>query len=161
MHSAVPMSASTCASLNKMATATISTIAYPIGLYGNISGEYTERKAFLSLLTWENLRALELSYCFLEGELPTDEEMDEALEAAGKPTRYTAADFSTNKAEWQDKLVGDTCKWLLSKWNNPVTCKQKDGTIVYKDVYPMSVPRVLPKCRSLALNLNFFTGAVP
>ena len=134
---------------------------YPIGMYGNISSEYSERQAFLSLLTWDNLRALELSYCFLEGELPTDEEMDEALEAAGKPTRYTAADFSTNKAEWQDKLVGDTCKWLLSKWNNPVTCKQKDGTIVYKDVYPMSVPRVLPKCRSLALNLNFFTGAVP
>lgn len=134
---------------------------YPIGMYGNISSEYSERQAFLSLLTWDNLRALELSYCFLEGELPTDEEMDEALKAAGKPTRYTAADFSTNKAEWQDKLVGDTCKWLLSKWNNPVTCKQKDGTIVYEDVYPMSVPRVLPKCRSLALNLNFFTGAVP
>lgn len=71
---------------------------YPIGMYGNISSEYSERQAFLSLLTWDNLRALELSYCFLEGELPTDEEMDEALEAVGKPTRYTAADFSTNKA---------------------------------------------------------------
>ena len=134
---------------------------YPIGLYGNISNEYSERQAFLSLLTWDNLRALELSYCFLEGELPTDEEMDEALKAAGKPTRYTAADFSTDKADWQDKLVGDTCKWLLSKSENPITCKQKDGTIVYEDVYPMQVPRVLPKCRKLSLNLNFFTGAVP
>lgn len=134
---------------------------YPIGMYGNISSDYTERQAFLSLLTWDNLRALELSYCFLEGELPSDEDMDKALEAAGKPTRYTAADFSTDKADWQDKLVGDTCKWLLSKWDNPITCKQKDGTIVYEDVYPTQVPRVLPKCRQLSLNLNFFTGAVP
>ena len=135
--------------------------SYPVGLYGNISGDYTERKAFLSLLTWENLRALELSYCFLEGELPTDKEMDDALKAAGKPTRYKASDFSANKNEWKDKLVGDTCKWLLSVNGNPVTCRQKDGTIVYEDVLPKDVPRVLPKCRTLSLNLNFFTGAVP
>lgn len=135
--------------------------SYPVGLYGNISGDYTERKAFLSLLTWENLRALELSYCFLEGELPTDKEMDDALKAAGKPTRYKASDFSANKNEWKDKLVGDTCKWLLSGNGNPVTCRQKDGTIVYEDVLPRDVPRVLPKCRTLSLNLNFFTGAVP
>ena len=135
--------------------------SYPVGLYGNISGDYTERKAFLSLLTWENLRALELSYCFLEGELPTDEDMDNALKAAGKPTRYKASDFSANKNEWKDKLVGDTCKWLLSGNDNPVTCRQKDGTIVYEDVLPNDVPRVLPKCRTLSLNLNFFTGAVP
>ena len=135
--------------------------SYPVGLYGNISGDYTERKAFLSLLTWENLRALELSYCFLEGELPTDKEMDDALKAAGKPTRYKASDFSANKNEWKDKLVGDTCKWLLSGNGNPVTCRQKDGTIVYEDVLPKDVPRVLPKCRTLSLNLNFFTGAVP
>lgn len=135
--------------------------SYPVGLYGNISGDYTERKAFLSLLTWENLRALELSYCFLEGELPTDEDMDNALKAAGKPTRYKASDFSANKDEWKDKLVGDTCKWLLSGNDNPVTCRQKDGTIVYEDVLPNDVPRVLPKCRTLSLNLNFFTGAVP
>lgn len=135
--------------------------SYPVGLYGNISGDYTERKAFLSLLTWENLRALELSYCFLEGELPTDEDMDNALKAAGKPTRYKASDFSANKNEWKDKLVGDTCKWLLSGNDNPVTCRQKDGTIVYEDVLPNDVPRVLPKCRTLSLNLNYFTGAVP
>ena len=135
--------------------------SYPVGLYGNISADYTERKAFLSLLTWENLRALELSYCFLEGELPSDKEMDDALKAAGKPTRYKASDFSANKNEWKDKLVGDTCKWLLSGNGNPVTCRQKDGTIVYEDVLPKDVPRVLPKCRTLSLNLNFFTGAVP
>lgn len=134
---------------------------YPIGLYGKVNAGTADRQALLKLLTWDKLNTLELSYCFLEGELPTDEEMTEALEAAGKATRYSKSDFSTNKADYLDKLVGDTCKWLLSGWNNPVTCKHKDGSVVYEDVSPLQVPRVLPNCRQLSLNLNFLTGAVP
>ena len=134
---------------------------YPIGLYGKISKGTSDRQALLKLLTWEKLNSLELSYCFLEGELPTDEEMTEALEAAGKATRYSKSDFSNNKEDYLDKLVGDTCKWLLSGWDNPVTCKHKDGSVVYEEVYPLQVPRVLPNCRQLSLNLNFLTGAVP
>lgn len=134
---------------------------YPIGLYGKVNAGTADRQALLKLLTWDKLNTLELSYCFLEGELPTDEEMTEALEAAGKATRYTKSDFSSNKADYLDKLVGDTCKWLLSGWDNPVTCKHKDGSVVYEDVYPLQVPRVLPNCRQLSLNLNFLTGAVP
>lgn len=133
---------------------------YPIGLYGKVNAGSADRQALLKLLTWDKLNTLELSYCFLEGELPTDEEMDAALEAAGKATRYSRADFSTNKKDYLDKLVGDTCKWLLSG-KNPVTCKHKDGSVVSKDVYPYQVPRVLPNCRQLSLNLNFLTGAVP
>ena len=134
---------------------------YPIGLYGKVNAGSADRQALLKLLTWDKLNTLELSYCFLEGELPTDEEMTEALEAAGKATRYSESDFSTNKKDYLDKLVGDTCKWLLSGWDNPVTCKHKDGSVVYEDVYPLQVPRVLPNCRQLSLNLNFLTGAVP
>lgn len=134
---------------------------YPIGLYGKVNDGSADRQALLKLLTWDKLNTLELSYCFLEGELPTDEEMTEALEAAGKATRYSESDFSTNKKDYLDKLVGDTCKWLLSRWDNPVTCKHKDGSVVYEDVYPFQVPRVLPNCRQLSLNLNFLTGAVP
>ncbi len=134
---------------------------YPIGLYGKVNAGSADRQALLKLLTWDKLNTLELSYCFLEGELPTDEEMTEALEAAGKATRYSRADFSTNKADYLDKLVGDTCKWLLSNWDNPVTCKHKDGSVVCEAVYPFQVPRVLPNCRQLSLNLNFFTGKVP
>ena len=134
---------------------------YPIGLYGKVNAGTADRQALLKLLTWDKLNTLELSYCFLEGELPTDEEMTEALEAAGKPTRYSKSDFSTNKKDYLDKLVGDTCKWLLSGWDNPVTCKHKDGSVVCEDVYPFQVPRVLPNCRQLSLNLNFLTGAVP
>ena len=134
---------------------------YPIGLYGKVNAGTADRQALLKLLTWDKLNTLELSYCFLEGELPTDEEMTEALEAAGKATRYSKSDFSTNKEDYLDKLVGDTCKWLLSGRSNPVTCKHKDGSVVSKDVYPYQVPRVLPNCRQLSLNLNFFTGKVP
>ena len=134
---------------------------YPIGLYGKVNAGSADRQALLKLLTWDKLNTLELSYCFLEGELPTDEEMTEALEAAGKATRYSESDFSTNKKDYLDKLVGDTCKWLLSRRDNPVTCKHKDGSVVYEDVYPLQVPRVLPNCRQLSLNLNFFTGKVP
>ena len=134
---------------------------YPIGLYGKVNAGTADRQALLKLLTWDKLNTLELSYCFLEGELPTDDEMTEALEAAGKPTRYSKSDFSTNKKDYLDKLVGDTCKWLLSGWDNPVTCKHKDGSVVSEDVYPLQVPRVLPNCRQLSLNLNFFTGKVP
>lgn len=134
---------------------------YPIGLYGKVNAGSADRQALLKLLTWDKLNTLELSYCFLEGELPTDEEMTEALEAAGKATRYSRADFSTNKADYLDKLVGDTCRWLLSGKGNPVTCKHKDGSVVSEDVCPNQVPRVLPNCRQLSLNLNFFTGKVP
>ena len=134
---------------------------YPIGLYGKVNAGTVDRQALLKLLTWDKLNTLELSYCFLEGELPTDDEMTEALEAAGKATRYSKSDFSTNKEDYLDKLVGDTCKWLLSGWDNPVTCKHKDGSVVSEDVYPFQVPRVLPNCRQLSLNLNFFTGEVP
>ena len=134
---------------------------YPIGLYGKVSAGSADRQALLKLLTWDKLNTLELSYCFLEGELPTDEEMTEALEAAGKATRYSKADFSTKKEDYLDKLVGDTCKWLLSRWDNPVTCKHKDGSVVSEEVCPNQVPRVLPNCRQLSLNLNFFTGKVP
>ena len=135
--------------------------AYPIGLYGKVNDGSADRQALLKLLTWDKLNTLELSYCFLEGELPTDEEMTEALEAAGKATRYSESDFSTNKKDYLDKLVGDTCKWLLSRWDNPVTCKHKDGSVVSEEVCPNQVPRVLPNCRQLSLNLNFFTGEVP
>lgn len=134
---------------------------YPIGLYGKVNAGTADRQALLKLLTWDKLNTLELSYCFLEGELPTDEEMTEALEAAGKATRYSKSDFSTNKEDYLDKLVGDTCKWLLSRWDNPVTCKHKDGSVVSEEVCPNQVPRVLPNCRQLSLNLNFFTGKVP
>ena len=104
------------------------------------------------------MRSLRLSYNFIEGQLPTDDEVDTALKKAGKPTRYQDDDFSNNKDDYKDKLVGDTCIWL----------KTGDNTVVFTEtggnnlsVTGKDVPRVLPKARSFSINLNFLTGPLP
>lgn len=137
---------------------------YPLGLHFKMHGsgpdDPKETNAFLQLLTWEELEALELSYCFMEGTLPTDEQMETALKAANKPLHYTKADFSEDKKDYLTKLVGDTCKWLLDK--KEVTRKNADGTpIEGATVKGKDVLRVLPRARAFSLNLNFFTGELP
>lgn len=126
----------------------------PIGLWSNISTQYQEKQAIISLLTWENLRDLVLSYNFIEGELPSDDDMLNALDR----DYYTEDDFSENSADYLDKLVGDTCRWLLTD-NKPVTFKGKNGNEV--TVTGQEVPRVLPKARYFSINLNFLTGPLP
>lgn len=137
---------------------------YPLGLHFKMHGsgpdDPKETNAFLQLLTWEELEALELSYCFMEGTLPTDEQMETALKAANKPLHYTEADFSEDKKDYLTKLVGDTCRWLLS--DTEVTRKNADGTpIEGATVKGNEVLRVLPRARAFSLNLNFFTGELP
>lgn len=137
---------------------------YPLGLHFKMHGsgpdDPKETNAFLQLLTWEELEALELSYCFMEGTLPTDEQMKTALSAANKPLHYTEADFSEDKKDYLTKLVGDTCRWLLS--DTEVTRKNADGTpIEGATVKGKDVLRVLPRARAFSLNLNFFTGELP
>ena len=130
-----------------------------LGLHINISSETRERQAFLDLLTWDNLRSLQLSYNFIEGKLPDDDEVDAALTAAGKRTRYDESDFSTNENDYLDKLVGDTCRWLLSE-NNTVKIKYTNSETP-ENVTGQKVPRVLPKAREFYINLNFLTGSLP
>lgn len=133
---------------------------YPIGLHADIENEYKEKEALLTLLTWNKLEALSLSYNFLEGELPTDEEMLAVLQ---KPY-YTEDDFFTQEelaatpSIYRTKLSNDTCKWLLTA-DKPVAFKQKDGSVL--TYTGQQVPRVLPFTRVLSLNLNFFTGELP
>lgn len=129
----------------------------PLGLHINIS-EGEEKTAFLELLTWDKLRSLKLSYNFIEGQLPTDEEVTQALNDAERPTRYTESDFSDNEEEYLDKLVGDTCRWLLTE-NNPVNFKPINGESI--EVKGQDIPRVLPKAREFYINLNFLTGPLP
>lgn len=138
---------------------------YPLGLHFKMHGsgpdDPKETNAFLQLLTWEELEALELSYCFMEGTLPTDEQMKTALNAANKPLHYTKADFSEDKKDYLTKLVGDTCIWLLDE-KKEVTRKNADGTpIEGATVKGKDVLRVLPRARAFSLNLNFFTGELP
>lgn len=129
----------------------------PLGLHIDITSG-AEKEAFLKLLTWDKLRSLRLSYNFIEGQLPTDDEVDTALQKAGKPTRYQDDDFSNNKDDYKDKLVGDTCIWLKTG-DNTVVFTETGGNAL--SVTGKDVPRVLPKARSFSINLNFLTGPLP
>ena len=97
----------------------------------------------------------------MEGELPTDEEVTEALRAAGKPLTYKADDFFTKEeltatpSVYQSKISKDTCQWLLTT-DQPVEYKKTKTT-----VNGQQIPRVLPFARNVHFNLNFLTGAVP
>lgn len=131
-----------------------------VGLHVNISKDQLGRNPLLRLLTWDSLTTLEMSYNFLEGELPTDEEMKAALLAAGKPVSYQEADFFSKEEldatplVYKEKLSKDTCQWLLTK-DNEVTY-QKQTPVTGQDI-----PRVLPFARKLHFNLNFMTGDIP
>lgn len=131
-----------------------------VGLHANISQGQSQRNAFLKLLTWDNLISLEMSYNFLEGELPTDEEVKVALEAAHQPVTYQESDFfskdelDATPSIYNSKISKDTCQWLLSN-DNWVTYQNQEA------VTGQNIPRVLPHTRRLNLNLNFMTGNIP
>ena len=83
------------------------------------------------LLLWENLEELALSNCYIEGSIP-DFVVDEEDEDYVDGVRaYTGADIAAK---------GDT-------------------TLMY--LVENKIPRILPNCTSLKLNLNFFTGKLP
>lgn len=132
-----------------------------VGLYVNISKGQAERQAFLKLLTWDKLIYLRMSYNFIEGELPTDEEVTEALRAAGKPLTYQEEDFfskeelDSDRMIYLNKISKDSCQWLLTD-DNPVEYKKTQTTLRGQDI-----PRVLPFARDVHFNLNFLTGDVP
>lgn len=131
-----------------------------VGLHADISQGQSQRNAFLKLLTWDKLITLEMSYNFLEGELPTDEEVKAALEAAHQPVTYQESDFFSKEeldatpSIYEYKISKDTCQWLLSG-DNWVTYRDQEAVI------GQDIPRVLPHARKLNLNLNFLTGKMP
>ncbi len=132
----------------------------PIGLFVNIKKQAEQREAFMELLMWDNLRELSLAYNFIEGELPTDEELETYMDGKGIRAHYDESDFSNDKAEYLDKLVGDTCRWLLT--NKPVIFKHVVGeTEEEEEVRGEQILRVLPRMRYFAINLNFLTGKLP
>ncbi len=135
----------------------------PIGLWiniGSVGNRNAEREAFIQLLTWEKLTSLSLSYNYIEGELPSDDEM---LAAIGTDNAYyKEEDFFEGAGtvdDWEYKISKDTCNWLL-------TTREEGGrgvqsTLNDEPVYGNEVPRVLPFTRSFSINLNFLTGPMP
>lgn len=120
-----------------------------IGMYINLN-KPNDKNEFMKLLEWDTLKQLELSYGFIEGELPTDEEM---MAKFGNYSQYASkhpdADVCT--------LLTDTCQWLKTS-DKAVTVKYDGGEFSVKG---SDVPCVLPNTQVLYLNLNFLTGKVP
>ena len=109
-----------------------------VGLYADLT-KSSDKNEFMKLMEWDTLDQLELSYEFIEGELPTDEEMMAKFDA----------DVCT--------LLADTCQWLKTS-DKPVTVKYDGGQFSVKGT---DVPCVLPNTKVLSLNLNFMTGKLP
>lgn len=120
-----------------------------LGIYVNLNDKGgDEYKAFKTLLGWENLEYLGLAYLFIEGQLPTDEEMKGFTDMNGKNfAPYTEAD----KNDYP--LLNDTCNWLLT--DREITLPNNEK------VKGNEVLKVLPKLKALSLNLNFLTGKLP
>ena len=108
-----------------------------------------EPKHFIDLLKWEELEYLGLSYTFIEGELPTDEEM-----ASLDFGKYKEEDFYTDGYEYK-KISKDTCSWLLTN-DKPITIVSGEDPVNGQDI-----ARVLPRMHNFSINLNFITGKLP
>lgn len=98
---------------------------YPDGIGMNFNTGETQ--ALNTLLLWENLEALNLSYNYIEGELPDFED--------GTVPVWS----EENKLGTDPKTGMDSIQWAIGH----------------------RLPRILPNCKSLRLNLNFFTGKAP
>lgn len=123
-----------------------------LGLYlnlGTVSRRDNGFNSFMNLLRWEELEYLGLSYLFIEGELPTDEEMANAGFGS-----YMESDFYSGKENYQyEKISRDTCSWLLSG---------REVTVVEGEtVRGNEISRVLPRMHSFSINLNYITGKLP
>lgn len=134
----------------------------PIGLWiniGSVNRRTAEGDALIRLLTWNRLTYLSLSYGYMEGELPSDEEMVNAL---GDEAYYKEADFFEGKgsaSDWKYKISKDTCNWLLSA--EETGGRGIQSALNEEPVYGNQVPRVLPFTRGFSINLNFLTGPMP
>lgn len=120
-----------------------------IGMYVDLD-KSSDKNEFMKLMEWDTLEQLQLSYGFIEGELPTDEEM---MAKFGNYSQYASqhpdADVCT--------LLADTCQWLKTS-DKAVTVKYDSGEFSVKGT---DVPCVLPNTKVFYINLNFLTGKLP
>lgn len=125
-----------------------------LGIYINLNEPGKERDAFLTLLGWNKLEYLGLSYLFIEGKLPSDEEM--LREFGSYKDNKAQSDLFTEETQ---TLLQDTCSWLVKDDAATIKLNAKDGGTI--DVNNTDIAMVLPNMRVLSLNLNFLTGDMP
>lgn len=98
-------------------------VKYPDGIGLNFNTG--ESPALTNLLLWENLEYLNLSYNYIEGELPKFDD-------------------------------GSVESWSQGWGVDPAT-----GQDSIQYAIDNNLPKILPNCRQLRLNLNYFTGTAP
>lgn len=127
-----------------------------LGIYANLdAGDGNkEKEAFMKLMKWNKLEYLGLSYLFLEGSLPSDEEM---LQACG--SYYDHKDDPNLFNEETQTLLKDTCNWLIKEDAPAIELKGKDGKKI--SVENKKIAMVSPNLKAFSLNLNFLTGDLP
>lgn len=125
-----------------------------MGIYINLDEPGTERDAFITLLGWNKLEYLGLSYLFIEGKLPSDEEM---LGLRGTYKKHQSdPDLFTEELQ---TLLQDTCSWLVREDAQTIKINAKDETQI--EVNNTDIAMVLPNLKVFSLNLNFLTGDMP
>ncbi len=114
-----------------LSTADLSSYDDGIGLHIHMQKD-AAAQGVRRLFLWEELEELDLNYNYLEGSLPTFD-VGSTVDGQVMTPFIKGKDFVA---------LGDTVSWLWTE----------EG---------QKVPRILPNCRSLKLNLNFLTGDAP
>ena len=110
-------------------------------------GGFIEEDGFpIRLLAWDNLDTLRLSANYLQGTIPSDEEIKDYFASRGKTVTYWAAERDAD-----GKAVKDAYGIALA-----------DSIAVDNKFFEENqIPVVLPKAEFVALNLNRFYGNLP
>ena len=100
------------------------------------------------LLKWDNLDTLELTLNYLEGSLPTDDQIRNYI----------------GKGNWShsDKVqfVQDGEDRILSVADSLAAPGAPDADVAYGEFDELQIPKVLPKLRVFSINLNRFSGSL-
>lgn len=124
-----------------------------IGMYIDLSNSSDKNTFIEKILSWDTLEELEMSYGFIEGNLPTDEELKSVL--------GTYSDYKSNNPEADVcTLLNDTCAWLLDD-SKEISFKYDVGEDDIKTVKGTDVACVLPNAKTFSINLNYLNGELP
>ena len=115
----------------------------------NQVGGSTGRGFPLRLLRWENLDTLELTLNYLEGPIPTDDEVRAYL---GSVTDWTHNDDVTFVQNGEESTINISDSLAVSG--------SAGAQAAYDAFDALQVPKVLPRLRVFSLNMNRLSGAL-
>ncbi|MBM6866504.1 BACON domain-containing protein [Bacteroides caecigallinarum] len=124
-----------------------------IGMYINLIDNSDKNTFIKDILSWDTLEKLEMSYGYIEGNLPTDEELINTYGFKNYKDTY-----GTDGGDYT-LIKNDTCKWLVQE--KEVSFKYDVGEGDIKKVKGTDVACVLPNAKVFSINLNYLNGELP